>query len=262
MSARRSSTRIAATSTAAEGSPQGKRKSQTTPISHKRNLSSNSTIQISASEVKRAKRTASAKSATKLKASPKKSQYFGEVKLAEESPLSTSPSEEDHNEDVESSYEELSEISLPSASADGDDGASESSFDDRSKKGKQKKSKNIRKPPPKGVIASTIDQGKELWRQGVSAGLGPGREVFIAKPKPRAEGAVKYAADKIHSNTFEFLADLKASNDREWLKMHDPDYRASKHDWDTFVECLTEKLIESDDTIPELPPKDLVIAHI
>ena len=40
--------------------------------------------------------------------------------------------------------------------------------------------------------------------------------------------------------------------------VHDADYRASKADWDTFVEALTEKIIEKDETIPELPPKDLV----
>lgn len=40
--------------------------------------------------------------------------------------------------------------------------------------------------------------------------------------------------------------------------MHDPDYRTSKSDWDSFVECLTEKIIEKDDTVPALPAKDLV----
>lgn len=39
---------------------------------------------------------------------------------------------------------------------------------------------------------------------------------------------------------------------------HDADYRASKRDWDTFVESLTERIIEKDETIPELPAKDLV----
>jgi len=42
------------------------------------------------------------------------------------------------------------------------------------------------------------------------------------------------------------------------MKMHDADYRNSKKDWDEFVECLTEKLMEKDETIPELPAKDLV----
>ena len=58
--------------------------------------------------------------------------------------------------------------------------------------------------------------------------------------------------------------------------MHDPDYRTSLKDWHGFVECLTQKVslrmlpgvvrsilsimqvIEVDDTIPELPVKDIV----
>ena len=40
--------------------------------------------------------------------------------------------------------------------------------------------------------------------------------------------------------------------------VHDADYRQSKKDFDSFVECLTEKIIEKDETIPELPAKDLV----
>lgn len=40
--------------------------------------------------------------------------------------------------------------------------------------------------------------------------------------------------------------------------VHDADYRQSQKDWSSFVESLTEKVIEKDETIPELPPKDLV----
>lgn len=40
--------------------------------------------------------------------------------------------------------------------------------------------------------------------------------------------------------------------------VHDADYRQSKKDFDAFVEKMTEKLTEIDETIPELPPKDLV----
>jgi len=40
--------------------------------------------------------------------------------------------------------------------------------------------------------------------------------------------------------------------------VHDKDYRNSQKDFKTFVEKLTEKIIEKDDTIPELPVKDLV----
>ena len=56
----------------------------------------------------------------------------------------------------------------------------------------------------------------------------------------------------------EFLKDLKKNNDRQWLKMHDPDYRQSWKDWESFVETLSEKISEVDETVPELPPKDLV----
>ena len=40
--------------------------------------------------------------------------------------------------------------------------------------------------------------------------------------------------------------------------VHDPDYRQSWKDWVSFVEAVTEKIAEIDETIPELPPKDLV----
>ncbi|KAL6239572.1 hypothetical protein BDW75DRAFT_121777 [Aspergillus navahoensis] len=99
---------------------------------------------------------------------------------------------------------------------------------------------------------------KELWREGVTTGLGPGKEVFIKKPKARDPGDIPYTDDTLHPNTMLFLKDLAKNNERQWLKAHDADYRASKKDWDTFVETLTEKVIEQDNTIPELPAKDLV----
>ena len=40
--------------------------------------------------------------------------------------------------------------------------------------------------------------------------------------------------------------------------VHDADFRASERDWFGFVEKLTERLIEIDDTVPELPVKDIV----
>jgi hypothetical protein len=39
---------------------------------------------------------------------------------------------------------------------------------------------------------------------------------------------------------------------------HDGDYRASLQDFTTFLESLSEKVIEADETIPELPVKDIV----
>jgi len=39
---------------------------------------------------------------------------------------------------------------------------------------------------------------------------------------------------------------------------HDPDYRASRKDFESFVMTLSDKLMEVDDTIPDLPAKDVV----
>lgn len=44
--------------------------------------------------------------------------------------------------------------------------------------------------------------------------------------------------------------------------VHDPDYRAAQKDWATFVESITQKIIEVDETIPELPVKDVVSQHV
>jgi hypothetical protein len=130
------------------------------------------------------------------------------------------------------------------------------------------------------TVASESSEKEELWREGVKTGLGPGKEVFIKKPKARDPGDTPYKDETLHPNTMLFLEDLAKNNDRQWLKgniapilaqscskfltdinrlvAHDADYRASKKDWDTFVETLTEKVTEQDGTIPELPAKDLV----
>lgn len=70
----------------------------------------------------------------------------------------------------------------------------------------------------KSTAGEVAKKGKELWRQGVKAGLGPGKAVFIERPKPRGDGGIKYVPGRIHPNTMGFLGDLNANNDREWLK--------------------------------------------
>jgi hypothetical protein len=59
---------------------------------------------------------------------------------------------------------------------------------------------------------------KELWREGVKTGLGPGKEVFIKKPKARDPGDIPYRDDTLHPNTMLFLKDLAKNNERQWLK--------------------------------------------
>jgi len=40
--------------------------------------------------------------------------------------------------------------------------------------------------------------------------------------------------------------------------VHDPDYRVAVQDFNDFIGKLTEKIVEIDETIPELPVKDIV----
>jgi hypothetical protein len=42
------------------------------------------------------------------------------------------------------------------------------------------------------------------------------------------------------------------------ITVHDPDFRAAFQDFTTFTEKVSEKVIEADSTIPELPVKDVV----
>ncbi|KAL5118171.1 hypothetical protein ACEQ8H_003843 [Pleosporales sp. CAS-2024a] len=112
--------------------------------------------------------------------------------------------------------------------------------------------------PPKKSLPSRAKVGdeKELWKPG--AKLAPGTQVIIKKPKARDAGDTPYADDTIHPNTMLFLKDLATNNDRQWLKLHDADYRAALQDFKTFTEKLSEKVVEADETIPELPVKDVV----
>lgn len=63
-----------------------------------------------------------------------------------------------------------------------------------------------------------VNDGTELWRQGATLNTEPGTEVIIKRPKARAPGRIPYKDDTVHPNTLLFLNDLKANNDREWLK--------------------------------------------
>ncbi|KAF3055019.1 hypothetical protein GL218_07644 [Daldinia childiae] len=84
------------------------------------------------------------------------------------------------------------------------------------------------------------------------------RITFIPAIQLRDTDGVEYEDTRLHKNTFLFLEDLKANNQRSWLKSHDGEYRRSFKDWESFVETLTEKIIEADETIPWLPVKDVI----
>lgn len=257
--------------------PSRKRGSSPAPTStirqSKRNkFSANATPESKATPKVTAKPTPQSRSTSKpaSKTTPQKSRYFEH---------STEPSEpESEIENEESGYEDEDPLESASASLAGEaetpTESEEFTTDDekpkkrgkgrpagRGGKGGGRGSKVLAGSGKKGtngaVAAGKGEKGQELWRPGVKIDVEPGREVFIKLPKAREAGKTPYTDETIHPNTMLFLRDLKSNNDREWLKVHDADYRQAKKDWDTFVEKLTEKIIEKDETVPELPAKDV-----
>lgn len=197
---------------------------------HKRQLSSTTTPGSRTS--KRLKRSTET-TPTNGKVTPKTSKYF-EASGEEEEPSSDEASDFGYEEEnAAASATEASE----SPTETEDDYDSEEDV-------KPKKKPGRKSTGAAGAVPSVVEGGKPLWREGVKAGLGPGKAVFIEKPKPRSDGGIKYVRDRIHPNTMAFLADLKQNNDREWLKLHDADYRQSWNDWTSFVEALSEKIAE------------------
>ncbi|KAI4201848.1 MAG: hypothetical protein LQ348_001593 [Seirophora lacunosa] len=212
---------------------------------------------------RQSKRLKSSPVTSSAKVTPKKSQFF-----TQESTASAPASE---IEDEASGYEDEDEDAFASAISSPPHSESEEeeeyvSSEEEDRKTKRRKQSSGRgdsgkKKATNGVAVTAkaiIEKEKELWRPGVKSDLAPGEQVFIKLPKARGDGGIKYEDGVIHPNTLLFLGDLKENNDREWLKIHDAEYRQSKKDWDAFVEKMTEKMTELDETIPELPAKDLV----
>lgn len=136
----------------------------------------------------------------RAKSTTKKSKYF-EPESSEEPGLESDASQ---GATSGSAYEEGKE----SSSEAEPEGPSESEEDIKPKAG------------PKGGSRQSASsaKGQELWREGVRAGLGPGKEVIIAKPKARDAGNTPYKDETLHPNTKLFLIDLAENNDRQWMK--------------------------------------------
>lgn len=105
----------------------------------------------------------------------------------------------------------------------------------------------------------------------------PRKVTVIPLEKMRDTGGVEYEDFKVHNNTMLFLKDLKANNKRPWLKCklpppfypshgeadtqfvaHDGEYRRALKDWVSFVDATTETMTTVDETVPELPAKDVM----
>lgn len=164
---------------------------------HKRAASKSA---ISTANSKRPKKGGNAKE------TPTKSQYFEHEDENDDEQLSEPSSAEEEA----SEFDEEDADSPPSDPDDGDEDDSEDENPKRSSKS----------TPQKGGTTSAAirSKGHELWRPGVKTGLGPGTQVVIKKPKARPAGKTPYEDETIHPNTLLFLADLKANNDRQWLK--------------------------------------------
>lgn len=241
-------------------------------------------------------------SAQKIKTTPTKSKYFQGSDSEDSEGADSRGDGEDHSgyEDEEASVNQETSSSEPDTEDEDEDDSDGDRRRSASKKKANRQAGAGAASGAKAVFSAVLEKGKELWRPGVKTGLGPGKQVFIEKPKPRGDGGITYVPENIHPNTMTFLRDLKDNNDREWLKsqycyccnvglsfnlparrldldtrslrdvdgplsltpfiVHDPDYRQSWKDWESFVQTLTEKISEIDETIPELPPKDLVRA--
>lgn len=156
-------------------------------------------------EIKRAKSNASP-SNTPVKSTTKKSKYF-EPESSDEPP--TEPSDSNGDESG-SAYEDKESEESPVHDSDPED-PSDSEGDSGKPRAKDNQSRSDRP-------AADALKGRELWREGVRTGLGPGKEVFIPKPKARDAGDVAYRDETLHPNTRLFLLDLAENNEREWLK--------------------------------------------
>ncbi len=143
------------------------------------------------------------------KSTPKKSRHFGKSMDDEHESDLTSDNESMTEQDA-SAYEDSDANAAASPSG------SEALVSEASEAEVKPKKSSGKKGPTVSLAKGA--KGQELWRPGVKANLGPGREIIIKRPKAREAGKTPYTDDSIHPNTMLFLKDLAANNDREWLK--------------------------------------------
>ncbi|RYP89506.1 hypothetical protein DL770_004376 [Monosporascus sp. CRB-9-2] len=214
----------------------------------------------------------------RVRSTATKSAYFGEESDADDGSDMVlppprgkkAPPKEKGKVEEEDSYDDDGEDEYESGGDDGDGGDEDDELSPEAPPNKKRRGR-----PPKQQQA---EKKQKTNRQGSKASAAKakrqetdgddnddegsededGRVTFIPLPQLRDTGGVDYEDGRLHPNTLLFLRDLKANNKRSWLKMHDPEYRRSLKDWESFVETLTERIAAADDTIPELPLKDVI----
>jgi hypothetical protein len=167
-------------------------------------------------------RTKNPRSTTKLPAgggkrgnsNPKRSKYFARDSSAEE--IASDAQGTASASDGDSVYSGSGAVASETES-----NADDTEYDEH---GSEKGTKTVAirgRRNTKDAAPSLAAGNKDLWREGVRTGLGPGKEVFIALPRARSPGGIPYEDSTIHPNTMLFLKELKANNEREWMKCED-----------------------------------------
>ena len=79
-------------------------------------------------------------------------------------------------------------------------------------------------------------------------------------PPSRPPCSIHHLQTRIHpcQRIVHLAEQVRGANAGFFTPVHDPDFRQSERDWHAFVDKVTERLIEIDDTVPELPVKDVV----
>ena len=109
----------------------------------------------------------------------------------------------------------VSNASIKSASKRRVNLSSESEFDDGSSSGLDfKTTKKGNKNKKRKVESSASEDDEEVS----DAEARPPKVTIIPLPKAREAGDVPYEDGRIHENTMLFLKDLKANNNREWMR--------------------------------------------
>ena len=193
------------------------RRSDTEPKMRENPSALDSVRKRATSLVESAKPAKQQKQDTTSKSCTTKSRYFkkdhGSAADEVDEPHDSPSEESDMGDASDFAVEQSSNSSSSSVSKDQE---TDDDLDDDVKPKRKRKSL----PAKKGSRAALPARGRgnELWREGVTTGLEPGTQVVIKKPKARPAGNIPYTEDTSHPNTLLFLKDLKANNDREWLK--------------------------------------------
>jgi hypothetical protein len=129
--------------------------------------------------------------------------------------------EDGANDDLDASSESISDDNGAHSAFDDDEEELSSELEEDEDYDSDEKPSSRRKSGSRsGTTSSPAIRTKmtQTPRPGEKTGYGPGTQVIIKKPKARPAGKTPYEDDTLHPNTFLFLEELKANNNRAWLK--------------------------------------------